>query len=91
MRFDPEFGRLMALALAICKRDEVAVQQFAAAIAREVANEVEESDFLGSPRSSSAKEKQQDQLEKLLQDRIRGIGALVDAEGMAWLRQQLPA
>ena len=90
MRFDPEFGRLLALALSIHMRDEVAVQQFAAQIARDVTLDVETDQALASLRSGS-EDQRQERMAQRMQDRLIGLRALVDANGLAWLRQMLPA
>lgn len=88
MRYQDNFGELLALALAIHRRDDVAAGQFIKKISHAVVNDHEEAELLES--RSSTKDRQAERLQERLSERIDGLKGLVDQPGLEWLRSQLP-
>ena len=87
---DEDFGRFLALAVAIRRRDEVAVKQFATKIATELVEEFEVQEALKNTLIRNA----EDVAAKKRSSRSRcglhdAAGSLVDKDGMAWLRKQI--
>ena len=93
MRFDEDFGRFLALALAVRRRDEVAVKQFATQMATQLLDDFEVSEARkGSPaRNAEAKRRQSERLQQEMVDHMRQLTGLVDDDGMEWLRTQVAA
>lgn len=91
MRLDEEFGRFLAFAIAIRRRDEVAVKQFATKMATELVEEFEIQETLKNAtiRSSEGKRRQEEKLETEMTQYMRQLGSLVDDEGMEWLKEQI--
>jgi hypothetical protein len=91
MRLDEEFGRFLAFAVAIRRRDEVAVKQFATKMATELVEEFEAQEALKSPplRNAEARRRQEEKLESEMSQYMRQLGSLVDEQGMEWLRDQI--
>lgn len=92
MRFCEDFGRLLSLAVAIRRRDEVAVKQFLKVLATEAFDEFEviESSRAPQPKSSEATRRQSKRLDAVLAAKMAELNGLVDQDGMAWLKAQLP-
>lgn len=93
MRFDDDFGRFLAFAVAIRRRDEVAVKQFAAKIATELVEEFEISEATKSTpvRNAEGRRRQEEKLEGQMADYMSQLKGLVDTDGIDWLREQIHA
>jgi hypothetical protein len=91
MRLDEEFGRFLAFAIAIRRRDEVAVKQFATKMATELVEEFEVQEALKNTtiRNAEGRRRQDEKLESEMSQYMRQLGSLVDQEGMDWLREQI--
>jgi len=91
MRLDEEFGRFLAFAIAIRRRDEVAVKQFATKMATELVEEFETQEALKNTtiRNAEGLRRQEEKLETEMTHYMRQLGSLVDEEGMDWLREQI--
>ncbi len=91
MRLDEEFGRFLAFAVAIRRRDEVAVKQFATKMATELVEEFEIQEALKNTpiRNAEGRRRQDEKLETEMTQYMRQLGSLVDEEGMDWLRDQI--
>ena len=91
MKLDEDFGRLLALAIAIRRRDEVAVKQFAVQIATDLVEgfEIQEALKNTSTRNAEGRRRQEERLEEQMSDYMTQLGSLVDEEGMTWLRKQV--
>ena len=91
MRLDEEFGRFLAFAIAIRRRDEVAVKQFATKMATELVEEFEIQEALKntSVRNAEGRRRQDEKLETEMSQYMRQLGSLVDKAGMDWLRDQI--
>ena len=91
MRLDEEFGRFLAFAIAIRRRDEVAVKQFATKMATELVEEFEIQEALKNTtiRNAEGRRRQDEKLETEMSQYMRQLGSLVDQEGMDWLRDQI--
>ena len=91
MRLDDEFGRFLAFAVAIRRRDEVAVKQFATKMATELVEEFEIQEALRNApiRNVEGRRRQDEKLETEMTHYMRQLGSLVDEEGMDWLREQI--
>ena len=91
MRLDEEFGRFLAFAIAIRRRDEVAVKQFAIKMATELVEEFETQEALKNTtiRNAEGRRRQDEKLETEMSQYMRQLGSLVDQEGMDWLRDQI--
>lgn len=91
MKLDEEFGRFLAFAVAIRRRDEVAVKQFATKMATELVEEFETQEALKnvSTRNAECRRRQDEKLESTMSQYMRQLGSLVDDEGMDWLRDQI--
>lgn len=91
MRLDEEFGRFLAFAVAIRRRDEVAVKQFATKMATELVEEFEIHEALKSTtiRNAEGRRRQDEKLEAEMTRYMRQLSTLVDDEGMDWLREQI--
>ena len=91
MKLDEEFGRFLAFAVAIRRRDEVAVKQFATKMATELVEEFEVQEALKNTviRNAEARRRQDEKLESEMAQHMRQLGSLVDREGMDWLRDQI--
>lgn len=87
MRFNPEFGEDLAIAVAIRRRDEVAVQQFLKKIATEVVDEFEMSEAtrVTPIRTAEAKRLRDERLTEAMGKRFKDLKPMVDREGMVWL------
>ena len=90
MRLDEEFGRFLAFAVAIRRRDEVAVKQFASKMAMMLVEEFEINEALKSSpvRNADARKRQEERLEQEMSTYMDQLKGLVDDEGMEWLRNQ---
>lgn len=88
MKYQEDFGRFLALALAIHRRDEVATAQFIKAIANEVTINFEESE-LTELRSTASKERYEERLIKHMADYMKELEGLIDADGRKWLQAQI--
>ena len=86
MRFQEDFGLMLAFALAIHRRDEVATGQFCKMISNAVINDHEEAEML-SPRSRG--ERSEELLNERMAERMKNLSGLVDKDGMAWLKTQI--
>ena len=88
MRFDEDFGRFLAFAVAIRRRDEVAVKQFAVKIATELVEhfEISEAQKMTPVRSAEARRKQDERLDERMADYMNQLRGLVDSDGMEWLQ-----
>jgi hypothetical protein len=91
MRLDAEFGRFLAFAIAIRRRDEVAVKQFATKMATELVEEFEIQEALKNTtiRNAEGRRRQDEKLETEMAQYMRQLSSLVDEEGMAWLKDQI--
>lgn len=91
MRLDEEFGRFLAFAVAIRRRDEVAVKQFATKMATELVEEFEIHESLKNTtiRNAEGRRRQDEKLETEMSHYMRQLSTLVDDEGMDWLREQI--
>lgn len=91
MKLDEEFGRFLAFAVAIRRRDEVAVKQFASKMATELVEEFEVQEALKNTvvRNAEGRRRQAEKLESEMTQHMRQLGSLVDREGMDWLRDQI--
>ena len=91
MRLDKEFGRFLAFAIAIRRRDEVAVKQFATKMATELVEEFEIQEALKntSVRNAEGRRRQDEKLETEMSQYMRQLSSLVDKAGMDWLRDQI--
>ena len=91
MRLDEEFGRFLAFAIAIRRRDEVAVKQFATKMATELVEEFEIQEALKNTtiRNAEGRRRQDEKLETEMSQYMQQLGSLVDDEGMSWLRGQI--
>lgn len=91
MRLDEEFGRFLAFAIAIRRRDEVAVKQFATKMATELVEEFEIQEALKNTaiRNAEGRRRQDEKLETEMTQYMRQLSSLVDDEGMDWLRGQI--
>lgn len=91
MKLDEEFGRFLAFAVAIRRRDEVAVKQFASKMATELVEEFEVQEALKNTvvRNAEGRRRQAEKLESEMTQHMRQLGSLVDSEGMDWLRDQI--
>lgn len=91
MRLDKEFGRFLAFAIAIRRRDEVAVKQFATKMATELVEEFEIQEALKntSVRNAEGRRRQDEKLKTEMSQYMRQLGSLVDKAGMDWLRDQI--
>ena len=91
MKLDEEFGRFLAFAVAIRRRDEVAVKQFASKMATELVEEFEVQEALKNTvvRNAEGRRRQAEKLESEMTQHMRQLGSLVDSEGMDWLREQI--
>lgn len=91
MRLDEEFGRFLAFAIAIRRRDEVAVKQFASKMATELVEEFEVQEALKNTtiRNAEGRRRQDEKLETEMTQYMRQLGSLVDDDGMDWLREQI--
>lgn len=91
MKLDQDFGRFLALSVAIRRRDEVAVKQFATKIATELVEEFETQEALKSTpvRNAEGRRRQEEKLQEQMSDYMTQLGSLVDEDGMAWLRKQV--
>ena len=91
MKLDAEFGRFLAFAIAIRRRDEVAVKQFATKMATELVEEFEAQEALRNTtiRNAEGRRRQEEKLETEMSQYMRQLGSLVDDEGMDWLRDQI--
>lgn len=91
MRLDEEFGRFLAFAIAIRRRDEVAVKQFATKMATELVEEFEAQEALRNVtiRNAEGRRRQEEKLEESMNLYMQQLGSLVDTEGMDWLRDQI--
>ena len=91
MRLDEEFGRFLAFAIAIRRRDEVAVNQFASKMATELVEEFEVQEALKNTtiRNAEGRRRQDEKLETEMTQYMRQLGSLVDDDGMDWLREQI--
>ena len=88
MKLDPKLKTSLAMALAIRRRDEVAIQQFARAMANRVLSEFEERETRrGRISGTEARKKAQQRLASAMASRVQTLKMLVDADGMAWLKQ----
>lgn len=90
MKFDESFGRFLALAVAIRRRDEVCVKQFAVQMATMLVEEFEINEAQKSTpiRNAEARRKQEERLEQQMADYMNQLRGLVDDEGMDWLKSQ---
>lgn len=90
MKFDDEFGRFLAFALAIRRRDEVCVKQFAVQMATMLVEDFEINEALKSSpvRNADARKRQEERLEQEMSTYMDQLKGLVDDEGMEWLRSQ---
>ena len=91
MKLDEEFGRFLAFAIAIRRRDEVAVKQFATKMATELVEEFEIQEALKNTtiRNAEGRRRQDEKLETEMSRYMGQLGSLVDDEGMEWLREQI--
>lgn len=91
MKLDEEFGRFLAFAVAIRRRDEVAVKQFATKMATELVEEFEVQEALKSTavRNAEGRRRQDEKLESEMSNYMRQLSSLVDQEGMDWLKEQI--
>ena len=91
MKLDEKFGRFLAFAIAIRRRDEVAVKQFATKMATELVEEFEIQEALKNTtiRNAEGRRRQDEKLETEMSQYMRQLGSLVDEEGMDWLRDQI--
>ena len=91
MKLDQDFGRFLALSVAIRRRDEVAVKQFATKIATELVEEFETQEALKSTpvRNAEGRRRQEEKLQEQMSDYMTQLGSFVDEDGMAWLRKQV--
>lgn len=91
MKLDAEFGRFLAFAIAIRRRDEVAVKQFATKMATELVEEFEAQEALRNTtiRNAEGRRRQEEKLETEMSQYMQQLGSLVDDEGMDWLRGQI--
>ena len=91
MRFDEDFGRFLALAVAIRRRDEVAVKQFASKIATELVEEFETEEATKSVtvRNPEGRKRQEEKLEERMAEHMAQLKGLVDIDGIDWLRDQI--
>ena len=91
MKLDEEFGRFLAFAIAIRRRDEVAVKQFATKMATELVEEFEVQEALKntSVRNAEGRRRQDEKLKTEMSQYMRQLGSLVDKAGMDWLRDQI--
>ena len=91
MKLDEEFGRFLAFAIAIRRRDEVAVKQFATKMATELVEEFEIQEALKntSVRNAEGRRRQDEKLKTEMSQYMRQLGSLVDKAGMDWLRDQI--
>jgi hypothetical protein len=91
MRLDDEFGRFLAFAIAIRRRDEVAVKQFATKMATELVEDFEIQEALKNTtiRNAEGRRRQEEKLETEMTQYMKQLGSLVDEDGMEWLREQI--
>lgn len=91
MRLDEDFGRFLAFAVAIRRRDEVAVKQFATKMATELVEQFEVQEALKNTtiRNAEGRRRQEEKLETEMSQYMQQLGSLVDDEGMDWLRDQI--
>lgn len=91
MRLDEEFGRFLAFAIAIRRRDEVAVKQFATKMATELVEEFEIQEALKNTtiRNAEGRRRQDEKLETEMSQYMQQLGSLVDDDGMSWLKGQI--
>ncbi|MBP47135.1 MAG: hypothetical protein CMH53_04285 [Myxococcales bacterium] len=91
MRLDDEFGRFLAFAIAIRRRDEVAVKQFATKMATELVEDFEIQEALKNTtiRNAEGRRRQEEKLETEMTQYMKQLGSLVDEDGMDWLREQI--
>ena len=91
MRLDDEFGRFLAFAIAIRRRDEVAVKQFAPKMATELVEDFEIQEALKNTtiRNAEGRRRQEEKLETEMTQYMKQLGSLVDEDGMEWLREQI--
>ena len=87
MRYQQEFGQLLALAVAIHRRDEVATVQWIKRLADCVVNDHEEAELKDGRNMS--KTRKAEKLSTMFSDRFKPLSGLVDADGMAWLKSQI--
>ena len=90
MKFDEDFGRFLALAAAIRRRDEVCVKQFAVQMATMLVEEFEinEAQKASPVRNAEARRRQEERLEQDMASYMERLRSLVDDDGMEWLRSQ---
>lgn len=90
MKFDEDFGRFLALAVAIRRRDEVCVKQFAVQMATMLVEDFEINEALKTTpvRNAEARRRQEERLETQMAEYMNQLRGLVDDEGMEWLRTQ---
>ena len=89
MKLDPDFGQFLALALAIHRRDEVAVTQFFKQISSQIVNQFEEDEHNSSRVRRGPKA--DEELEIMMAEYMKTLSGLTDPAGMDWLRSQLKA
>jgi|TARA_B100000035_G_scaffold307305_1_gene310375 hypothetical protein len=91
MRYQKDFGFMLAFALAIRRRDEVAVKQFASKVGNQLIEQFEigEAAKLTPVRSSDGRKRQDERLNTLMAEETAILSRLVDPEGMEWLRSQI--
>ncbi len=87
MRFQENFGQFLAFALAIHRRDEVAVNQFSKMTAERVTIEFEESEAATSANRNS--EKADERLREKMATHMKQLDPFVDEDGREWLRSQI--
>lgn len=87
MRFQENFGQFLAFALAIHRRDEVAVSQFSRLVAEFVTVEFEESEH-GANMSRNS-EKADERLRERMANHMQQLEPFVDQAGRDWLRSQI--